>query len=69
MDMRWRLRLAQATVNGKKISAPIRRLTRSETAMPFGDTAGAPGGDVFELKLSTAPVDQSERVELVFMPR
>jgi hypothetical protein len=55
-------------VNGKKINAPIHRLTRSETAMPFGDTAGAPDGNVFELKLSPAPVDKSECVELVFAP-
>jgi hypothetical protein len=61
--------ITQATVNGKKINAPIHRLTRSETAMPFGDTAGAPDGDVFELKLSPAPVDKSECVELVFAPR
>jgi hypothetical protein len=59
----------QATVNGTKINTPIHRLTRSETAMPFGDTAGAPDGDVFELKLSRAPLDKSECVEFVFRPR
>jgi len=37
--------------------------------MPFGDTAAAPGGDVFELKLPPAPVDKSECIELVFMPQ
>jgi hypothetical protein len=44
-------------------------LTRNETAMPFGDMAGAPDGDVFELKLSPASVDKNERIELLFMSR
>jgi hypothetical protein len=59
----------QSTVNGKKINASIHHLTRNETAMPFGDMAGAPDGDVFELKLSPASVDKNERIELVFMSR
>ncbi|HMD53171.1 MAG TPA: hypothetical protein VKJ65_01305, partial [Phycisphaerae bacterium] len=61
--------ITQATVNGKKIKSPIHRLTRNETAMPFGDQAGAPDGDVFELKLSPVSVYKSERVELGFVSR
>jgi alpha-glucosidase (family GH31 glycosyl hydrolase) len=61
--------ITSATVNGKKIESPIRRLTRDETAMPFGDAAGAPDGDVFELKLSPASVYKIERVELGIVSR
>ena len=55
-------------VNGKKINAPIHRLNRNVTAMPFGDQTGAPDADVFELTLPAASVYKSQSVEISFSP-
>ena len=59
---------AQVRVNGKKINAPIHRLNRDATAMPFGDQSGAPDADVFEVTLPAAPVSKSQSVEISFSP-
>jgi hypothetical protein len=53
-------------LNGEKIDPSIRRLPRDKTAMPFGDRAGAPDDDVFELALPAAPVIESQRLEIIF---
>src|SRR5208282_2748227 len=55
-------------VNGKKINAQIHLLNRDATAMPFGDRAGAPDSDVFEVALPAAPVSQSQSLEIRFSP-
>lgn len=52
-------------LNGKKIADDVRRLSRDKTAMPFGDQTGAPDGDVFELKLPSAPVIENQRIDVL----
>ncbi|HEY3762883.1 MAG TPA: TIM-barrel domain-containing protein [Verrucomicrobiae bacterium] len=46
---------------------PIRRLTRNAAAMPFGDSVGAPDGDVFEIALPSMPVSRGEVVDIDFI--
>ncbi len=58
----------EVSVNGEKIDVPIHRLARDAMAMPFGDKAGAPDADVFELTLPAAPVTTSDTVEISFAP-
>ena len=52
------------TINGKKINLSVRSLKRDAAAMPLGDPAGAPDGDVFEISLPATPVSQSQSVEI-----
>ena len=59
---------AQVKANGKKINAPIHRLNRDVTAMPFGDKTGAPDADVFEVTLPAVSVSKSQSVEITFSP-
>jgi len=56
----------QITGNGKKIGAQIRLLGRNAAVMPFGDPAGAPDGEVFEIKLPVAPTSQSQDLKIGF---
>ena len=58
----------QVAANGRIISSSIRRLTRDEATMPFGDKAGAPDADVFELKLPSASVTTARQAEITFAP-
>ncbi|HXT10017.1 MAG TPA: TIM-barrel domain-containing protein [Candidatus Angelobacter sp.] len=51
-------------LNGKKIAPPFHHVSRNQTAMPFGDQAGSPDGDIFELALPTAPVAKAQRIEI-----
>jgi len=51
-------------VNGKQIKAQVHRLSRDAAAMPFGDRSGAPDADVFEISLPSAPVSESQTVEI-----
>jgi alpha-glucosidase (family GH31 glycosyl hydrolase) len=59
---------AGAEADGKKIHAPVRWLARDQSAMPFGDQAGAPDGDVFELKLPAAAVSVEREIQVTFGP-
>jgi len=59
---------AGAETNGKKIHASVLRLVRDQSAIPFGDQAGAPDGDVFELKLPAADVSAGREVRVTFGP-
>ena len=58
----------QVKVNGKKINTPVHRVNRDATAMPFGDPAGAPDADVFEVTLPAASVSHQQAVEVSFAP-
>lgn len=56
-------------INGRSMylfNWPIRHFGRSETAMPFGDLAGAPDGEVFEIWVPAVPASRSESVEVTF---
>ena len=55
-------------VNGEQINAQINRLQQDAAAMPFGDPAGAPDSDVFEVTLPAAPVTQGQSVDISFAP-
>jgi alpha-glucosidase (family GH31 glycosyl hydrolase) len=55
-------------INGRKIRLPVQRLARVGTAMPFGDKAGAPDGDVFEISLPAAPVSENQSLKIPFVP-
>jgi hypothetical protein len=68
MDWPKNLTPAQIKVSGKKINAPIHRLNRDVTAMPFGDKTGAPDADVFEVTLPAASVSKGQSVEITFSP-
>jgi hypothetical protein len=56
-----------AKMNNKNIGG-FRLLARNGSAMPFGDSTGAPDGDVFELKLPAASVTTEQQVEILFKP-
>jgi hypothetical protein len=60
---------ADVRVNGGKINAPVQLLKRDATAMPFGDPAGAPDSDVFEVALPAAPVASGQTVDISFARR
>ncbi len=62
----WPKSPPQVAINGKKIELPIRWLKRDAAAMPLGDPAGAPDGDVFEISLPATPVSHSQSVEISF---
>jgi alpha-glucosidase len=57
---------AQVTVNGKKKHLPVLALPASRSAMPFGDVAGAPDGDTYEITLPAANVSKAMQVEVRF---
>ena len=54
----------QVIINGKKESLPVRTRVQTESAMPFGDQAGAPDGEVYELTLPAARVSKPMQVEI-----
>ena len=45
---------------------PVRRVAQAGNAMPFGDSAGAPDGDVFEVDVPRSPVNQKQTVMVSF---
>jgi hypothetical protein len=53
-------------LKGKETDWPIRKLDRNAEAMPLGDAAGAPDGDVFEVRVPSAPVSQRQTLEISF---
>ncbi len=64
------LQPTQIKINGRPMAildSPIRRLARTANAMPFGDLAGAPDGDVYEITLPAAPVSRRQVVEVTYM--
>ncbi len=65
------LMASETSVNGLRITDQIAfpPRARAEKAIPFGDTAGAPDGDVFEITLPPAPVTEKRSVEISFRPR
>jgi len=62
------LATAQVLANGEKINVQTRQLNRAATAMPFGDRAGAPDSDVFEVTLPAAPLSQNQSLEIRLSP-
>ena len=62
----WDLTPVQITINGRKSDLSIQKLDRMETAMPFGDAAGAPDGDVYELTLPETRVSKPVQVTIRF---
>ena len=62
----WLKNAPQVVLNGKHVNLPIRWLKRDATAMPLGDPTGAPDGDILEIGLPSAPVAQSQSVEIPF---
>lgn len=54
------------TVNGRNFDQLVRKVPRVATAMPLGDPAGAPDGDVFEVTLPETPVSKAVNVEVRF---
>jgi alpha-glucosidase (family GH31 glycosyl hydrolase) len=44
----------------------LHQLPKAPTAMPFGDAAGAPDGQVFEMTLPSAQVTQKQSVDITF---
>ena len=57
-----------ANINGRKLNSPVQRRERNAAAMPFGDSAGAPDGDVFEVSLPANRVSRMQTVEVSFAP-
>ena len=55
-------------INGEASNRPIHRLARAESAMPLGDPAGAPDGDVFEISLPGTQVSRGQSIEISFAP-
>lgn len=56
-------------INGQTVNTDDLKLTqlkRSAAAVPFGDKAGAPDSDVYELTLPSAPVTKEQSVHIVF---
>lgn len=64
----WPKNLAprEVTVNNRKVLLPIRKLSRAQTAMPFGDPIGAPDGDVYELTVPPTSVTRSINIDIKF---
>ncbi|HEX3627362.1 MAG TPA: TIM-barrel domain-containing protein [Verrucomicrobiae bacterium] len=60
------LTLGQVTINGKVSDLPVRKLPRAESAMPFGDAAGAPDEDVYEFTLPETRVSKPIQVTVTF---
>ncbi|HLX95036.1 MAG TPA: TIM-barrel domain-containing protein [Verrucomicrobiae bacterium] len=55
-------------INGRKTSPPVHRLVRAGSAMPLGDSIGAPDGDVYEIDLPATPVSRNQSVVVSFGP-
>lgn len=55
---------AHVTINGWKADLTIRALPHTESAMPFGDKAGAPDGDVYELTLPEVKASKAIKVQI-----
>jgi alpha-glucosidase (family GH31 glycosyl hydrolase) len=56
-------------INGQTVTPDdlsLHQLQRDANAMPFGDAAGAPDEQVFELTLPSAPVTQKQTVDIGF---
>lgn len=60
------LTTVQLTINGRKSELPVQKVPRAESAMPFGDTIGAPDDDVYELTLPPTKVAKPIQVILRF---
>jgi alpha-glucosidase (family GH31 glycosyl hydrolase) len=58
----------EVKINGKVTDLPVSRLARTESAMPLGDPAGAPDGDIFEINLPATRVSHTQSVEISFAP-
>jgi hypothetical protein len=59
----------EVKLNGQTVtpdSLGIHRLQRAPEAMPFGDAAGAPDEQVFEMTLPSAPVAQKQTLDVAF---
>ncbi len=56
--------LLKVTINGRKQNPADYWLAQSATAMPFGDLAGAPDGDVYDIPLPAANVSKALHVEI-----
>ena len=56
----------QVTINGRKSNIPVHRLARAQSAMPFGDSIGAPDGDVYEITVPSTKVSRPIRVTVRF---
>ena len=56
----------QVTINGQKSGLAVHKVPRAQTAMPFGDSVGAPDGDVFELTLPQATVSRPLQLNVSF---
>lgn len=59
----------EVKANGETINTDdlaMHKLSRTDSAMPFGDKAGAPDSDVFELTLPSVPVAKSQSVDITF---
>ena len=54
-------------LNGQRCASPV-KIPRNESAMPLGDKTGAPDGDVYEMTLPTAPVTQTQQIEINWKP-
>lgn len=55
---------AHIMINGKKASLTIHALPETKSAMPFGDKAGAPDGDVYELTLPAEKASKPVQIEV-----
>jgi hypothetical protein len=65
------LTVAKVTINGENVELmnvklSAKKIPRCETAMPFGDSAGAPDGDVFEQTLPINEVSEAMQVKINF---
>ena len=59
---------AEVQLAGATTHALARKLKCDATAMPFGNPAGAPDGDVFEVSLPLAPVSEARDTKVIFAP-
>jgi PA14 domain/Glycosyl hydrolases family 31 TIM-barrel domain/Domain of unknown function (DUF5110) len=59
-------KLKQISVDGKKVDLPVQQLQHDETAMPFGDQAGAPDGTLYEVSLPATAVSKEIQVKANF---
>ena len=64
----WRTASAPARifVDGKKTGSPGRWLPKNESAMPLGDTTGAPDGNILEVRLPAASVARARQIDVSF---
>lgn len=57
---------AQVSINGRKSGLEVHKLARAQSAMPFGDSIGAPDEDVYELNLPVTKVSKPLQVTVSF---